>query len=286
MTIFPCCKINLGLNVVSRRPDGYHDLETVFFPVPLTDALEVTTMDDDFPSDVPCDLLVKTANGGQMTAETLCPEQQNLVVKAYNLLAEEHNMPRVHAHLIKRIPSQAGMGGGSSDAAAMICLLNKAFDLGLTTHEMERYAARLGADCAFFITATPAYATGIGDILTPLGDAANILAGYYLALVKPDIAVSTGKAYGMITPRKPAECCRDVVKRPVGEWRGRLTNDFEEPVFAMHPELGAIKERLYAMGADFAMMSGSGSTIFGLFRNEPRDLDHIYDGCFVKVMKL
>lgn len=282
MITFPCCKINLGLNVVSRRPDGYHDIETVFYPIPLTDALDVKLMDKDYPSDVPCDLLVKTHYGTAQTIDTSCPEQENLVCRAYNIIARDFNLPRVHAHLIKRIPSQAGLGGGSSDAAAMIRLLDERFRLNMGIAEMERYAAMLGADCAFFITSEPAYATGIGDKLQPIDGKTRQLEGYHIALVKPDIAVSTGKAYGMITPKKPEICCRDIVKRPIEEWRGLLVNDFEDPVFAMHPELGRIKERLYAMGAVFALMSGSGSTVFGIFRDEVKDLATEFADCFTK----
>lgn len=286
MTIFPCCKINLGLNVISRRPDGYHDIETVFYPIPLHDALDVTLMDDDYPSDVKCDLLTKVVSNGIQTTEMLCPEQDNLVVKAYNIISKDYQLPRIHTHLIKYIPSQAGMGGGSSDAAAMICLLNKMFNLGMSTELMQKYASKLGADCAFFITGEPSYATGIGEILTPITNGIPQLSGYYLALVKPDVAVSTGKAYGMISPAKPTLCCRDVLNLPISDWRGKLTNDFEEPVFKMHPELGAIKDKLYQMGAEFALMSGSGSTLFGLFRNDPQEIDMEFPECFTKVIKL
>lgn len=286
MTIFPCCKINLGLNVINRRPDGYHDLETVFYPIPLHDALDVTLMDDAYPSDVACDLLTKTVDGGVQKTDMLCPEQDNLVVKAYNILARDHKLPRIHAHLLKFIPSQAGMGGGSSDAAAMIRLLNDMFGIGLNTTEMQRYAAQLGADCAFFITGEPSYATGIGEVLTPLDGGVPQLEGYYLALVKPDVAVSTGKAYGAITPKKPEYNCAEIVRLPVTEWRGKMTNDFEEPVFRMLPVLGEVKGKLYEMGADFALMSGSGSTLFGLFREEPQDIGATFPGCFTKVIRL
>lgn len=279
MITFPCCKINLGLNVVSRRPDGYHDIETVFYPIPLCDALEIKTMSDEFPSDVRCDLLVKPDGD-------LCPEQENLVVKAYNAIANDFALPRVHAHLYKNIPSQAGLGGGSSDAAAMIRLLDERFRLNMGIARMENYAAKLGADCAFFITSEPSYATGIGDQLQPIDGKARHLEGYYIALVKPDVAVSTGKAYAAITPHKPSMCCRDVVQLPIAEWRDKLVNDFEEPVFKMHPELGAIKEQLYALGAEFALMSGSGSTLFGIFKNEPKDIDKTFNDCFTKVIKL
>lgn len=279
MITFPCCKINLGLNVVSRRPDGYHDIETVFYPIPLCDALEIKTMGEEFPSDVRCDLLVKP-NGD------LCPEQENLVVKAYNAIANDFALPRVHAHLYKNIPSQAGLGGGSSDAAAMIRLLDERFRLNMGIARMENYASKLGADCAFFITSEPSFATGIGDQLQPIDGKARHLEGYYIALVKPDVAVSTGKAYAAITPRKPELCCRDIVQLPIAEWKGKLVNDFEEPVFKMHPELGAIKEQLYALGAEFALMSGSGSTLFGIFKDEPKDIDKTFNDCFTKVIKL
>ena len=275
MITFPCAKINLGLNVVAERQDGYHDIETVFYPVNLTDALEIKLMSDEFPSDVDCDLKV-TGNAVD------CDERSNLVVKAYSLLAADYKLPRIHAHLVKRIPMQAGLGGGSSDGAFMIRLLDERFRLNIGIAEMERYAAMLGADCAFFITSEPAYATGIGDKLQPIDGKTRQLEGYHIALVKPDIAVSTGKAYGMITPKKPEICCRDIVKRPIEEWRGLLVNDFEAPVFAMHPELGRIKERLYAMGAVFALMSGSGSTVFGIFRDEVKDLASEFADCFTK----
>lgn len=286
MITFPCCKINLGLNVVARRPDGYHDIETVFYPVKLCDALDVKLMDKKYPSEVACDLLTKAVVGGRQVTVNLCPEQENLVVKAYNLLAEHYDIPRVHAHLIKNIPSQAGLGGGSSDAAAMIRLLDERFRLNMGIARMEQFAARLGADCAFFITSEPSYATGIGDILCPIDGSTNQLQGYYLALVKPEVNVPTGKAYGMITPKKPAECCRDIVQRPISEWKGRLTNDFEEPAFAMYPELGEIKEKLYTLGAEYAAMSGSGSTLFGIFRNKPTGLKTIFPDCFTAVVNL
>lgn len=286
MIKFPCCKINLGLNVVERRPDGYHNIETVFYPIPLYDALDVKLMDEKFPSDVNCDLLVKTNDNGKLVTSDLCPEQENLVVKAYNIIAADYVIPRVHAHLIKNIPSQAGLGGGSSDAATMIRLLDERFRINMGIANMESYAARLGADCAFFITAEPSYATGIGDILQPIGNVSNILEGYWLALVKPDVAVSTGKAYAAIKPAKPSLCCRDVIQLPIEEWRGKLTNDFEEPVFAMHPVLSTIKEKLYDLGATFAMMSGSGSTMFGIFKNEPKDIDKSFPDCFTKTLKL
>lgn len=279
MITFPCAKINLGLNIVSKREDGYHNLETVFYPIPLCDALEIKYMGEKFPSDVDCDLKI-TGNAVD------CDEQSNLVVKAYNLLAADYQLPRVHAHLYKRIPSQAGLGGGSSDAAFMIRLLDERFRLNIGNPEMERYAAKLGADCAFFIEAEPSYAEGIGDVLMPVDGPKGNLDGYYLAVVKPDVAVRTKDAYAAITPKKPAKCCRDIVRQPIETWKDELVNDFEEPIFKMHPELASIKEKLYEQGAVYAAMSGSGSAIFGIFREEPKAVESSFYGMFAQVMKL
>lgn len=257
MIVNPIAKINLGLNVVEKRPDGYHNLETVFYPVPITDALEVYPMDPAFPSPVDCDLKVTNLSVDG-------DEQHNLVVRAYNLLkADFPQMPRVHTHLYKGIPTQAGMGGGSSDCGFMITLLNQLFELGLNQQQMIDYAARLGADCAFFIINSPCYAEGIGEKLQPINVS---LSGVYLSLVRPDIPVSTREAFSLIKPHHPSICCRDVVKLPIEEWRDLLINDFEQSVFAVHPELGAVKDRLYELGATYAAMSGSGSTLFALSR--------------------
>lgn len=279
MITFPCAKINLGLNIVSKRPDGYHNLETVFYPIPLTDALEIKYMDEKFPSESPCDLKI-TGN------DVDCNEEDNLVIKAYQLLAADFQLPRVHAHLVKRIPTQAGLGGGSSDAAYMIRLLDERFRLNIGIPEMERYAAKLGADCAFFITADPSYAERIGDVLMPADVPGAGLGGYYLAVVKPSVAVSTRDAYAAIVPKTPAKCCRDIVRQPIETWKDELVNDFEAPIFAMHPELAAIKQSLYDAGAVYAAMSGSGSALFGIFREQPTGLEKEFEGMFCQVMKL
>lgn len=279
MITFPCAKINLGLNIVSKRPDGYHNLETVFYPIPLTDALEIKYMDEKFPSESPCDLKI-TGN------DVDCNEEDNLVIKAYQLLAADFQLPRVHAHLVKRIPTQAGLGGGSSDAAYMIRLLDERFRLNIGIPEMERYAAKLGADCAFFITADPSYAEGIGDVLMPVDVPGAGLGGYYLAVVKPSVAVSTRDAYAAIVPKTPAKCCRDIVRQPIETWKDELVNDFEASIFAMHPELATIKQSLYDAGAVYAAMSGSGSALFGIFREQPIGLEKEFEGMFCQVMKL
>jgi len=273
----PIAKINLGLNVVEKRSDGYHNLETVFYPVQIEDALEVYPMDPEFPSEYDCDLKVTniTIDGD---------EQRNLVVRAYNLLkADFPTLPRIHAHLYKGIPTQAGMGGGSSDCGFMITLLNDMFQLGLTDQQMIDYAARLGADCAFFILNRPCYAEGIGEKLQPID---LDLKGWYLSLVRPDIPVSTREAFALIKPHYPEVNCREVVKQPVESWRDTLVNDFEGSVFAVHPELGAVKDRLYDLGATYAAMSGSGSTLFALSR-QPLNLDEFNsEGTFRKTIYL
>jgi len=278
MIVFPCAKINLGLNITGKREDGFHDLETVFYPIPLCDALEIKYMGDEFPSDVPCDLKV--------TGNTLdCDEMDNLVVRAYDTLAAHYALPRIHAHLYKHIPSGAGLGGGSADAAFMIRLLDERFRLNLGNAEMERHAAQLGADCPFFITAEPAFAQGKGEILSPMPALASKLQGLYVAVVKPDIAVSTRQAYSMIAPAKPATCCRDIVRQPIETWRDQLVNDFEKPLFAMHPILADIKSKLYDEGAIYASMSGSGSALYGLFKRQP-SIDDLFTDCFTCMKRL
>lgn len=273
----PICKINLGLNVVERRPDGYHNLETVFYPVPICDTLEVFEMDDAFPSPYNCDLKVTN-----ITIDS--DEQKNLVVRAYNLLKQDFpSLPRIHAHLYKDIPTQAGMGGGSSDCGFMITLLNEQFHLGLSNEQMIRYAARLGADCAFFILNKPCYAEGIGERLEPID---LDLSGWYLAVVRPNIPVPTKEAFSLITPQHPAKNCRDIVMQPVKTWRDGLTNDFEKSVFALHPEIGDIKDRLYDLGATYAAMSGSGSSLFGLFRQTVSLDEFDAEGTFRTIIKL
>ena len=272
MITFPIAKINLGLNVVEKRPDGYHNLQTVFYPVPIKDALEVQVMDEAFPSNYDCDLKVTNiAIDGD--------EQRNLVVRAYQLLKQDFpSLPRIHTHLWKGIPTQAGMGGGSSDCAYMLLLLNQKFHLGLTDEQLIQYAAKLGADCAFFILSRPCYAEGIGEKLQPIDVS---LSGYHIVVVRPDIPVPTKEAFSRIRPHYPAINCREAVMQPVETWRETLVNDFEESVFALHPEIGNIKQKLYDMGATYAAMSGSGSALFGLFKKQPDALCQAFPNMFI-----
>lgn len=282
MITFPCAKINLGLNIVAKRPDGYHELETVFYPIPLTDCLELQRMHPDFPLKERYDISI---TGAKVDGD---PEN-NLVVKAYNLIAKHYDLPRVHIHLYKGIPMQAGLGGGSSDAAYMIRLLDEYFRLNMGIREMERYAAQLGADCAFFITSEPAYATGIGEILQPIGsdeECDQYLEGYWIALVKPAVAISTKEAFAGITPRPATKSCREIVLQPIDTWRDELRNDFEDSIFPQHPELAEIKQKLYDCGASYASMSGSGSTLYGIFKNKPTGIQELFPDCETHVMIL
>jgi 4-diphosphocytidyl-2-C-methyl-D-erythritol kinase len=231
----------------------------------------------DFPSEVDCDLKITNIHiDGD--------EQRNLVVRAYQLLKQDFpQLPRIHVHLYKGIPTQAGMGGGSSDCGYMLTLLNRQFDLGLSDEQLIGYAARLGADCSFFILNKPCYAEGIGEKLQPIS---LDLSGWYLAIVRPDIPVSTKEAFSLITPQHPEKNCRDVVMQPVETWRDALTNDFEKSVFALYPKIGQIKQRLYDLGAVYAAMSGSGSSLFGLFRS-PVLLDEFEaEGTFKTLLEL
>ncbi|MBQ8520398.1 MAG: 4-(cytidine 5'-diphospho)-2-C-methyl-D-erythritol kinase [Bacteroides sp.] len=269
MITYPNAKINLGLNITEKRPDGYHNLETVFYPIQLQDALEVTKLEgkEEFTLKV---------SGMPIEGE---PEQ-NLVVKAYKLLRKDFpDMTGIDIHMYKHIPTGAGLGGGSSDAAFMIKLLNEKFKLNLSIAQMEEYAARLGADCAFFIQDKPVFATGIGNQFEPIELS---LKGYYLILVKPDIFVSTKDAYALTRPQLPEVSIKDIIKQPVETWKGRLKNDFEESVFQKFPEIAAIKDKLYDMGAVYASMSGSGSSVYGIFKESVEFVDEVFSGCFCR----
>ncbi len=196
-------------------------------------------------------------------------EQENLVVKAYKLLANDFQLPRLHIHLHKEIPAQAGMGGGSSDAAFMLKLINDYCDLQLTSSQLEEYAVKLGADCPFLYQLLACLRRGNWRAINPNSIFKRKTIQYYIVAVKPLVSISTKGAFGMITPQKPAMNCRDIIEKPVKEWKELLINDFEAPIFKMNPELKDIKEQLYLNGAEYAAMSGSGSTIFGLFSQKP-----------------
>lgn len=265
-----CCKINLGLNIVERRPDGYHNLQTIFYPVPLFDELTISEGRD-------ADVL--TLGGHPLEGEV----QDNLVLRAVRLLRQEgFSVPPLNIDLRKVIPSGAGLGGGSSDAACMVRSVAELYGLSLSQKKMEELVGRLGADCPFFVNPRPVYAEGIGDVFAPISLS---LSGWYLMLVKPEVHVSTREAYAGVHPHQPTFSLLETAKLPVGQWAENMTNDFEESIFASHPLLAEIKQELYRRGAAYASMSGSGSTIFGLFRSRP-DCEGLFAEHFCEVLPL
>lgn len=271
----PCAKINLGLNVVSKRPDGYHNLETVFYPVGIKDEILIETVPDKISPRYDCSLNIKGINiDGDL--------QQNLIVKAYKLLKQRYtSIPKINVTLTKNIPTQAGMGGGSADCAFTIRMLNDGFNLGMSIKEMQETATELGADCPFFINPTPSFATGIGEILTPID---LNLSKYKIAIVKPPIMISTKEAFANITPKKPTMCCRDIVMQPIETWKEKLVNDFEQGISNSHPEIIKIKNKLYDLGAIYASMTGSGSALFGIFDKNISNLDKEFKDCLTYIV--
>jgi 4-diphosphocytidyl-2-C-methyl-D-erythritol kinase len=249
MIVFPNCKINLGLHVVSKRPDGFHELETVFYPLPLTDALEVISPGH----------LQFTASGIAVPGNST----DNLCLRAWQVLKQDFpDLPEVDIHLHKHIPIGAGLGGGSADAAFMLRSLNNRFQLAIPEEQLLTYAGKLGSDCPFFIQNKPCYATGRGEIMTPID---LDLSQWTSVLVYPGVHINTGWAFSQITPQAPVLSLRENILQPVETWRNTITNDFETPVLNAHPELAAIKEKLYTEGAVYAAMSGSGSAFVGIF---------------------
>ena len=273
MLLLPNCKINIGLNIVSKRSDGYHNLETVFFPIPLRDNLEFKEIENE---DVPYRLV-----SGGVPIEG--KPEDNLIVKVYLDMKAEFNLPALELSLYKNIPMGAGLGGGSSDAAAMMKGLNEAYNLQLSAEDMEKRLAKFGADCPFFVRNKPAYATGIGDELTNCNVS---LKDKFIVLVKPDVFVSTKEAYAHVTPKLPAIPLAEAIKLPIETWKEQIVNDFEQSVFPSHPELPAIKQTLYDMGAVYASMSGSGSTMYGIFNRPTPEANEVFDKCFVYTKKL
>lgn len=270
MIAFPCCKINLGLDIVSKRPDGYHNLETLFYPIPLEDALEITINPKSDAPDYTFTMHNATFEGD---------DSDNLVVKAYKILVADHKLPKVIMSLYKNIPTGAGLGGGSSDAAFALKMLNEIGKLGLGDEQLEEYAARIGADCAFFIKCRPAYATGIGNILTPVECS---LKGYHLVLIKPNLHISTKEAYSLVVPAHPVVPLMDIIQRPINMWTSSMKNDFERSAFAKYQQMETIKSELYRLGALYASMSGSGSSFYGIFEKaqDEKELERLFPDCF------
>jgi len=271
MILYPNAKINIGLNVVEKRTDGYHNLETVFYPIPLQDALEITPIQS-----------IPTEKGYQLkvmgTVLDGTPDD-NLIVRAYRIMRDEYRLPPVSLHLYKHIPTGAGLGGGSADAAFTIRALNEQFKLGLSAEKMEEYAAQLGADCAFFIKNSPVYATGIGNVFHLLQLS---LKGKVIVLIKPDVFVSTKDAYAHVKPVKPEVSLPELLAKPIETWKDTVVNDFEKSVFVKYPEIACIKDKLYDMGAVYASMSGSGSSVYGIFDEAIENIDEIFAGYFCR----
>lgn len=254
MITFPNAKINIGLNVINRRSDGYHNLETVFYPIDIKDALEV----------VESPTLTFNSSGIEIPGHA----NENLCLRAYDLLSADFVLPRLNIHLHKNIPIGAGLGGGSADAAFFIKLLNEKFNLKLDNQRMQEYARTLGADCAFFIRNRPVFAYGKGD---EFDDISLTLNNYFLVLVMPPVHVSTGEAYRGVRPSFPKTPLSELIQLPITEWKYYIKNDFEESVFKTHPLIRGVKSSLYEAGALYASMSGSGASVFGVF-NEKIDL--------------
>lgn len=251
MIVFPNCKINLGLNIISKRDDGYHNLETVFYPLPFYDVLEIIES-----SNSSNELFL---SGIEIDGET----KNNLCLKAYNLLNKDFPLlPFVKIYLHKNIPPGAGLGGGSADGAFMLTVINEKFNLQLSEEKLLQYALQLGSDCAFFIINKPCFAQQRGDVLEKI---ALDLSGYKLVLVNPEIHVNTGWAFSQVKPSTPKKSIKEIIVKPVNTWKDALKNDFELTVFAVHPSIKKIEDELYRKHALYAAMSGSGSSVFGIF---------------------
>jgi len=245
-------KINLGLHIIEKLPSGFHNIETVFYPCNYyVDTIEITP--------------ASSFSFSLINADFTCEVEQNLCVKAYRLLEKAYSIPPVLISLTKQIPSSAGLGGGSADAAYTLLILNELFSLNLSLKQLQRFAAQLGSDTAFFLYNTPMYATGKGDILEPI----NLdLSKYNIEIIVPNISISTKDAYNAITPKKPKSDLKQIISFPIEEWKNLLVNDFEEVIFKQYPSLMEIKNDFYERGAIYASLSGSGSAVFGIFATQ------------------
>ncbi len=263
MVVFPNCKINLGLNILNKRTDGYHDLETVFYPVGIKDALEIIKNGTEIKSPI-----IFSQSGIVIEGNT----DHNLCVKAYHLLKSDYpQIPSINMHLHKVIPMGAGLGGGSSDGAYALKLLSDLFKLSLSNNQLKEYALQLGSDCPFFITNKPCFATSRGEAMDEID---LDLSAYKIVIINPGIHINTGWAFNNITPKVPSQSIKEIIKQPVSTWKSSLVNDFEVPVFILHPEIKEIKDKFYSCGAVYSSMTGSGSSVFGIFdKNKSVEID-------------
>ena len=257
MIVFPNAKINIGLRITGKRSDGYHNLETLFYPVRLSDALEFIMPDLNISKDILTVTGIKTGSD----------PDQNLVMKSLIKLREKHTFPFLKIHLHKIIPIGSGLGGGSSDAACMLKMINRYFGLGINSSDIMSLALEIGSDCPFFIDGVPSLASGRGEILTPV---VPVLAGYYLVLINPGVGINTREAYQNCHPEVPSSDLKKLIEHPVKEWKGLIINDFEGFAIKKHPIIGKIKEELYKSNALFSLMSGSGSSVYGIFSEKPK----------------
>jgi 4-diphosphocytidyl-2-C-methyl-D-erythritol kinase len=262
MIVFPKAKINLGLNITARRSDGYHNIETIFYPVGLCDALEFVVSDSSEKEDI---LVVTGIN-------TCGPTKDNLVIKILRKLREKHSLPFLRIHLHKVIPIGAGLGGGSSDAAYLLRGVNKYFELSIDEQNLKAIALEIGSDCPFFISSLPSFASGRGEILKPL---TPILNCSYLIILNPGVSINTREAYRNCIPLSPEMGLLQLIDLPVNEWKDRVVNDFEEYAFKNYPIIEKLKNELYSAGAKFSLMSGSGSSVYGIFSEKPKLPDKI-----------
>lgn len=259
MVSFPNCKINIGLNITEKRADGYHNLETVFYPIPFYDVLEIIT------DIAPQENKKYTFSGSGIVIDS--NDENNICTKAYRLINNQiQHLPAIKVHLHKNIPAGAGLGGGSADGAFMLNMLNEKFALNLTEQQLIDLSLQLGSDCPFFIKNKPCYAESRGEIMS---DVTLDLSGLYMMLVNPGIHVSTAEAFSFIKPTQPSVNLQQLITLPVQEWKENIFNDFEVPVINRYPEIGAIKNKLYSSGALYASMTGSGSTVYGIFKENP-----------------
>lgn len=267
-------KINIGLNITNRRPDGFHDIETVFYPVRLADHLFIRTAENKDEEIFNVWSSIRTVGGlrDNSIQEELSKGGTNIISKALALLRENYDVPPIDIAMLKNIPVGAGLGGGSSDAAFFIKEINSFFSLGMTTDQMKELASRLGSDCAFFIDNTPKYATGRGEIMQSVP---SVLDGYKIKVIKPLFNISTKEAYSKVKPQTPKTSLLEDYKRPVKEWKDYIKNDFEQFLFPEHPELQRYKDALYESGALYAAMTGSGSALYGIFEGDPVLSDEI-----------
>lgn len=255
MIVFPISKINIGLRITGKRDDGFHNIETIFYPVRLSDALEFVVNENS-------DKDILNVSGINIGSDT----ENNLIMKTLRKLRIHKSFPYLKVHLHKAIPIGAGLGGGSSDAACLLKAVNKHFELNILNSELQSMALEIGSDCPFFLDGVPSLARGRGELLTHLS---SVLTGYYLVLLNPGVGINTAEAYKNCSPAVPDKSLDALYLLPVNQWKNHITNDFEDFAFKKHPVIDEFKQALYDTGAIFSLMSGSGSSVYGIFSDKP-----------------